>query len=142
LPFHALLIEGLLRWRGFPFDGIAGLAEFVENFGGLANWTLPPCPWFTPVDECDVVGSDDQDYEWGMIGAWRGSLTLYTTCGGNWIVLSPDNRCAKWGHDIGWELGDEDPFEGLGWTMSEMATEFLAYLSLDDATAQQSPFYN
>lgn len=125
----------------FPFHQIAGLADFLENFGGLADGSLPPCPWFTPVEDCRVVASDCDSYDWGMIGDWAGSLTLYNTCGGNFIVVSPNNVCALWDHDIGWECRNDNPFENLGWTMSDLVEEFIKYLSLAESEAPNSPFY-
>ena len=125
----------------FPFDQIPGLAQFVENFGGLANWPLPPCPWFVPADHCRVVAKDCDWYDWGAIGQWAGSLTLYNTRAGNFIVVAPDDRCAKWDHDTGWEQDDEDPFCDLGWSMSRLVEEFVAYVSLPETEAGESPFY-
>jgi hypothetical protein len=125
----------------FPFHQIPGLEDFIKNFGGLANWNLPPCPWFLPASDCHVVAKDCQYYDWGKIGEWAGSLALYNTGTGNTIVVSPADRCAKWDHDIGWGSGDEDPFEDLNWNMSELIEQFIAYLSLDDNEAEESPFY-
>jgi hypothetical protein len=125
----------------FPFPQIPGLADFVRNFGGLANWSLPPCPWFIPADKCRVVASDCECYSWGLVGDWAGSLPLYNTGTGNFIVVSPADRCAKWEHDIGWEQENEDPFETLPWSMSDLIEEFIAYLSLNDEEAKESPFY-
>lgn len=126
----------------FPFERIPGLADFLENFGGLADGHLPPCPWFVPFEDCRVVARECDIYDWGLIGRWAGSLTLYNTCSGNFIVLSPDNVCVKWDHDIGWSKDDEDPFEPLHWTMSEMVNAFLAYHELTDEDAlRESPFY-
>jgi hypothetical protein len=142
-PLHVAppsVLSGQLRSK-FPFHQIPGLADFVEHFGGLANWTLPPCPWFVPADECRVVASDCDYYDWGMIGNWAGSLTLYNTSTGNFIVVSPKDRCAKWDHDIGWERDDEDPFADLNWTMSDLIDEFIAYQSLDENEAKASPFF-
>jgi hypothetical protein len=66
---------------------------------------------------------------------------LYNTGTGNFIVVSPDNVCAKWDHDIGWGGADEDPFEDLHWTMAELVERFVEFLSLDESAARQSPFY-
>jgi hypothetical protein len=133
-------IPGDLQAR-FPFHEIPGLADFLTNFGGLANWSLPPGPGFFPANECRVVASDCDYYDWGMIGQWAGALPLYSTGTGNIIVVSPADRCAKWDHGIGWEREDEDPFESLSWSMSTLVEEFVAYLSLDDTKAKDSPFY-
>jgi hypothetical protein len=125
----------------FPFQQIAGLADFMTNFGGLADWCLPPGPSFFPVSECRVVAGDCEYYDWGMIGEWAGALPLYSTGTGNIIVVSPADRCAKWDHDIGWERDDENPLESLNWSMSSLIEKFIAYLSLDDSEAKDSPFY-
>ena len=125
----------------FPFHQIPGIADFVENFGGMAESYLPPCPWFVPAKESRVVANDCDYYDWGMIGDWVGSLTLYNTGSGNFIVISPKNRCGKWDHDIGWDRSGEDPFDNLDWSMSNLIDEFIAYLSLDKIESQNSPFY-
>jgi hypothetical protein len=125
----------------FPFNQIPGLSDFVENFGGLANRSLPLCPWFIPVHECHIVSSECKHYDWGMIGNWAGSLPLYNTGTGNFIVVSPDNRCAKWDHEFGWGGGGSDPFYNLNWTMSDLVEEFVMYLSLGQSEAEDSPFY-
>lgn len=133
-------LSGHLRSK-FPFHKISGVADFVENFGGMVNWSLPPGPWFTPADDCSFVASDCDRRQWGLIGEWAGSLTLYNTGTGNFIVVSPDNRCAKWDHDIGWECDDECPFQSLYWNMSTLVQEFIAYLSMDEREVKISPFY-
>lgn len=125
----------------FPFHRIPGIEDFVKNFGGLADGSLPSCPWFSPATECRVVASDCDYYDWGMLGDWAYSLTLYNTGTGNFIVVSPEDQCAKWDHDIGWGCDDEDPFENLNWSMSMLVEKFIAYLSLDNLEAQDSPFY-
>jgi hypothetical protein len=125
----------------FPFHEIAGLPEFLENFGGLADGFLPPCPWFMPAEYACVVVGNCEHYDWGRIGKWAGSLPIYNTGTGNFIVLSPENVCAKWDHDTGWESREEDPFCSLGWTMADLTREFIAYLSLDEQEAEASPFY-
>lgn len=125
----------------FPFHEIPGLTDFVENFGGLANWTLPPCPWFVPATECNIVSNECSRYDWGMIGEWAGSLTLYNTCSGNFIVVSPNDNCGKWDHDIGWGHVNEDPFYSLDCSTSDLIKSFVAYLSLRDDQVKDSPFY-
>jgi len=125
----------------FPFHRIAGFAEFVEDFGGLANWPLPPGPSFISASECRVVASNCDLYDWGMIGIWEGSLPLYWTGTGNCIVVSPENRCAKWNHEIGWSYDDKDPFESLNWSMGDLVEEFITYLSADESGVKSSPFY-
>jgi hypothetical protein len=132
----------------FPFERIPGLAEFQEHFGGLVDGQVPPCPWFCPVDDSRVVAADCKVYDWGLVGDWAGALTLYNTKGGNFLVLSPENRCAKWDHDIGWERQDENPFTPLSWTMSDLVDAFLEYVAAYDLTqdhgplaVEESPFY-
>lgn len=125
----------------FPFDAIPGLAEFLEHFAGLVDGRLPPCPWFVPIGQCRTLRSNCDFYDWGLLDGWEGALTLYNTCGGNFIVLSPENVCAKWEHDIGWEQPDENPFEKLGWSMSDLVFQFIAYLSLSEESQKDSPFY-
>ena len=125
----------------FPFSKIPGLEQFLESFSGLADWNLPPCPWFIPTYESRVVSSDCDLYDWGRIGEWTGSLPLYNTGTGNFIVVSPDNVCAKWEHDIGWSGCDENPFWSLDWNMSELVEQFVTYLSQEEVEAKDSPFY-
>ncbi len=115
----------------FPFEAIDGLAEFVENFGGTADSRLPPCPWFLPASDVRVVSADCPDHEWGKVGEWEGSLTLYNTASGNFIVVRPDGTLGKWEHDIGW-YGDDDPFVTLGWDMATLVDEYVAYLAMDE----------
>lgn len=125
----------------FPFASIPGLTEFVENFGGLVDGYLPPCPWFATASECRVVTANCQYYDWGRIGKWEGSLTLHNTRGGNWFVISPTNRCAKWEHDIGWESDELDPFEELNWSLSDLIEQYAIYVDLKKTGQQESPFY-
>ena len=128
----------------FPFSEIAGVEDLLVNFGGLVDGMLPPCPQFIPVSECRLVSDDCDLYDWGKTDGWEGSLPIYNTMSGNFIVLSGDNRCAKWDHDIGWETKEVTPFTDLEMNIDDLIEKFVLYIDMDDSDStvrREYPFY-
>jgi hypothetical protein len=132
----------------FPFHKVEGLEPFLRFFGGMANWGVPPCPWFLPFANTarDIVSVSTMDlYGWGVIDRWEGALILYATCGGNLIVVTPHNQIGKWDHEYCWvtEEDEESPWTDLETNLEGLVEQFIAYQSLDGHSdeAKTAPFY-
>ena len=128
----------------FAFNKVEGLGQLMRFFGGMANWSLPPSPWFLPLESARVVKADCEYYDWGVVEAWEGSLPIYNTCGGNILVVSDSNRIGKWDHEFGWgfEEGGESPWTDLETDLAGLVDQFIEYQTLEMGSEemQAAPF--
>jgi hypothetical protein len=125
----------------YPLRSVPGLEEFLRHFGGMVIGGLPPGAIFEMPTKTPM-SNDDENNDWGDIAGWEGSLPIYTSCGGNVIVVRRDGAIGKWDHESGW--GGEGPaISAIPFTFVELIHHLADHLVLPmhDPSHLESPFW-
>jgi hypothetical protein len=132
-----------LLMEQFPVTSVDGLEAFLHHFGGTAEWLPPSGGCFDRPADYVLVSSNDERYDWGVIGGWEGALRFYQGAAGDCIVIHPKGYVGIWSHDIGWERTDEVAFKQLSLSFVELIEHYSQYLALPllSPEREQSPFF-
>jgi hypothetical protein len=93
------------------------VADFLENFGGLREDLAPGGGYLIREEEWQVVNEPFMEEVEGY-SAWKDALIIFTSRGGDVLLVHPSGR-------VGWWVSDErrmrDAFEDLGTALVEFA---------------------
>ena len=102
---------------------------FLREFGDLSiNIPVNSAGFLLGEQGNRMVHSGSEEYEWGYIGDWDGSMGVFSVGDGDLIVVSPEGRYARWDHAGGMERTAENPFHLVATSFDEFLRDFSAFL--------------
>lgn len=122
IPAHPKSVDSDLV-SPFPLQHFPHIIEFLSCFAGLTRY-FPPFAGVYHIEDIAPAHMNDETGIWLGIGAWAGSIPIYSVGNGDSILMNESGEAGYWSHEYGQPTGDlKEYYDSIGFEPVETLPE-------------------